>query len=133
MILWRRFRRLSAADRALLAEALPLLICVQAGLHVVPFASLRRRLERRRLSVEHPVDRIVWAVRAITRRLPGTTCLTQALVAHSMLRRHGHAPALRIGVRQPKSPTLDAHAWVECDGAIVIGTIDTLADYAILS
>jgi len=131
--LWRRFPRLSPGDRALLAEALLLLICVRAGLHVVPFTSLRRRLESRPLSIEHPVDRIVWAVGAITRRLPRTTCLTQALVADSMLRRHGHAPALRIGVRQGKSPALDAHAWVECDGAIVIGTIDTLGDYAILS
>ena len=79
------------------------------------------------------IDSVAWAVKAAGRRVPGTTCLAEALVAHSMLLHRGHAPTLRLGVRQSKRPPLDAHAWVECDGIVVVGTSDTLSEYALLA
>jgi hypothetical protein len=63
------------------------------------------------------------------------TCLRQALAADAMLRRYGFASQLRLGVqrhRGPSSTSLQSHAWVECDGAIVVGGIEGLADYAVL-
>ena len=129
----QRFMRVSAADRALLAEALLLLLIVRVALHLVPFSTLRKRLDRRAVVEDRPVDRVAWAVGAAARRVPGTTCLAEALVAHNMLRRHGHAPVLRIGVREGDSSPITAHAWVECDGAVVMGAVDNLADHAVLS
>jgi len=45
------------------------------------------------------------------------TCLRQALVLHGWLRRRGLNPQLVIGVRRDGSEALDAHAWVELEGA----------------
>ena len=55
----------------------------------------------------------------------------------TLLRRHGHVSDLKIGVRlgdrtRPDIP-LDAHAWVECDGRIVIGAVADLDEYAVLA
>ena len=88
------------------------------------------------LRAHQTVSRIAWAVSAVARRLPSrTTCLVEALAAEAMLRRRGFAPTLRIGVREPGSDAtlLEAHAWVECAGSVVIGGRANLADYAVFS
>jgi hypothetical protein len=133
MAAWRRVRSLDASDRELAIEALRLIACVRVGLHVLPVSTVRGYLERRATANVRPVDRIAWAVKAIGRRLPGTTCLVEALVAHSMLQHHGHSATLRIGVRSGSRTPLDAHAWVECDGLVVVGDVDALTDYAVLA
>jgi len=76
---------------------------------------------------------VVWAVDAIGSRVPGTTCLVEALSADCMLRRRGHASALKIGVKRGTAMSIDAHAWVECSGAVVIGTTPELSEYAVLA
>ncbi|MCM3880913.1 MAG: lasso peptide biosynthesis B2 protein [Vicinamibacterales bacterium] len=121
----------------LLLESLALMTSLNLGVRLLPFTVVRRGLDRwagcSRRNTEDMVDQIAWAVRAIGRRMPGATCLLEALVAHCMLRRFGYVPALRIGVRRGASMSIDAHAWVECGGAIVIGTIPGLTEYAVLS
>ncbi len=133
--LWRRWRALRPTDRRLLAETTLLVLRVRAGLRLTSFAALRRRLDvapaARRAAPETPA-RVAWAVAAIARRLPGTTCLVQSLVAHALLRRRGYLPELHIGVRGRGSAAavpLDAHAWVECEGRVVAGDLDDLAEY----
>jgi hypothetical protein len=63
------------------------------------------------------------------------TCLVQALAADGMLRRRGFASTLHIGVRlhRPGSTPLQAHAWVKCEGQIVVGALDDLGEYAVLA
>jgi hypothetical protein len=107
---------------------------------MLPFTLVRSYLDRiarwhRASALSHhpPAGRIAWAVGAMGRRVPGTTCLVEALAAHCVLRRHGYAPMLSIGVRHGAALTLDAHAWVECGGTVVIGTAPALAEYAVLS
>jgi len=118
--------------------------------------SLDRSRGSRRASFHDP-DRVAWAVAAIARRLPGMTCLVQSLAAHVLLRRRGFRPELHIGVRVARPDVgagganavpdsgsrsvrrgvrgrggavpLDAHAWVECDGRVVTGEVDDLAEY----
>jgi hypothetical protein len=134
--LWRRLRALPAADRRLLAETALLMLRVRAGLRLTSFAALRKRLDAtggaatRRASPQTP-ETVAWAVAAIARRLPGTTCLVQSLAAHALLLRRGYRPRLRIGVRgrEGAAVPLDAHAWVECDGRVVVGDVDDLAAY----
>jgi len=132
---WRRLLALGPADRRLLAEALLATLRARFDLRLFPFAALRKRMERsqasRRASAQTP-DRVAWAVAAVARRLPGTTCLAQSLAAHALLRRRGYRPELHIGVRGRASAAavpLDAHAWVECDGRVVAGEMDDLAEY----
>ena len=134
--LWRRWRALAPSDRRLLGETALLVLRVRAGLRLGSFTVLRQRLERlsptRGASPRAP-ERVAWAVAAVARRLPGTTCLAQSLVAHAMLRRRGYAPVLHIGVRAPTGGAplpLDAHAWVECEGRVVAGDVDGLGEYA---
>lgn len=150
---WRKVRALSAADRRLLAEAGALLVLVRIGLWIVPFRTLRRLLpsllsplpdgrEERKAyeglsGAANTPTRVSWAIRVVSRRLPGLmTCLVQALAADAVLRRRGYAPRLRIGVRERGSQgsrPLEAHAWVECDGVLVVGGLENLPDYVVLS
>jgi len=132
----RILARLTPADRARLAEAVVLIVCVRIGLHVLSFPELTRRLDRRAHASSKQRDalsRITWAAAAVTRRLPGTTCLAEALTACTMLRRHGYDATLRIGARSGASTVLEAHAWVECRGEVVIGHVPELEDYAVLT
>nr|UXE46012.1 hypothetical protein Hi04_10k_c554_00011 [uncultured bacterium] len=79
--------------------------------------------------------RIVWALQAVSRRLPGkNSCLVQALAAQAMLRQRGYASEFRIGV-SGRDPTgaIKAHAWVECDGRVVLGQLEDLNSYAVLT
>jgi hypothetical protein len=80
-------------------------------------------------------DRVGWAVPVAARRFPvQMTCLVQALAADTLLRRRGCHPLLRIGVSGGKeSPTIEAHAWVECGGRVVVGDVGDLPRYAVLS
>jgi hypothetical protein len=137
MTTWRAVRRLSAADGVLLIEAAILLVAVRFGLALMGFRRLRTALPRVTTSRQQPRDRVVWAVKAIARRLPAARCLSQALVMNALLSRHGHASDLKIGVRLAdrtvRDVPLDAHAWVECDGRIVIGAIADLDEYAVLA
>ncbi len=48
----------------------------------------------------------------------GEGCFPQAIASFALCRRHGHRPALVIGV---KTRPFGAHAWVEVDGLAVTG------------
>jgi hypothetical protein len=63
---------------------------------------------------------VVWAVAQARRAAPGTTCLTRALAAGWMLRRRGQRARLAIGARTAEGK-LEAHAWLELGGAVIIG------------
>ena len=69
-------------------------------------------------------DRLRWAVEATSRRVPGATCLTQALALQILLGRRGQASELRLGVSRGDAPGLQAHAWLESEGQVVIGAAE---------
>ena len=123
---WRRFFRLPLAERRLVLAAAALAAGVRLALRVAPFrlvqAALVRVARPSRSVPSLPVPRIVWAVTAATRRVPGANgCLVRALVARTLLARHGHPAALRIGVTRGPAGALAAHAWVESEGRVVLG------------
>lgn len=66
---------------------------------------------------------IGWAVATAARRIPAATCLTQALAAQYLLRRRGLEADLRIGVARAAGEPLEAHAWVESRGQVVVGGV----------
>jgi hypothetical protein len=129
------------ADRALAFEAAVVLLVVRAALRVCSFGTVERLLARwsrpwagRVATPASESRRLGSAVRAIARRLPGTSCLAATLAAEAMLLRRGISSVRHIGVRPPSpgSP-LDAHAWLECEGAIVVGEDVDLQKYRILT
>jgi hypothetical protein len=136
---WRKLRALSAADRRILAEAAFLLLACRIGLWLLPYARLQRVVAGASPAGREPPRgfpaRVSWANGALSRRLPGMTCLVQSLAAHALLRRAGCHAQLRIGVQAPAgraTKPLEAHAWVECEGRVVVGDVPGLAEYAVL-
>lgn len=65
-------------------------------------------------------ERIAWAVQAASRYVPDAACLVQALAAQVLLARNGYQSDLRIGVALEQG-VLQAHAWVESQGKVLIG------------
>jgi hypothetical protein len=121
-----RFLRLGPARQALVAEAAGCLYAVELGLVVLPFRFILRRLERTKSVSAHPdpdaAARVVWAVAAAGRHLPWVDgCLCQALAARAMLGRRGIPASFRIGVLKNTTGALQAHAWLEANGSVLIG------------
>jgi len=77
-------------------------------------------------------DQMVWAAVAAGRRSPvGTTCLATALVAQAIMQQYGFDAKLRIGVRRDGNGAFGAHAWLEQNGAVIVGgPSDMVATYA---
>jgi len=131
-----RWLRGPAADRRAVVEAAALLPAIRAGLAVLPYRFVERRLQRWArarpiAAADDAAERVAWAVGGVSRRVPGMTCLTRALATHAMLARRGVPATVRLGVRARPAGTraLDAHAWVESGGRVVMGDVPGLADY----
>jgi hypothetical protein len=119
----KRFARLSLAEQVLLLRALFLVSAIRLGLFLFPFRVLQRFTQRRsrKSNTMYSSGQYVWAVRAVSRCVPGATCLTQALAAQRFLTRSGHASHIEIGVRKDEQSGFLAHAWVVSGDQIVIG------------
>ncbi|MBV9790605.1 MAG: lasso peptide biosynthesis B2 protein [Chloroflexi bacterium] len=118
----RKWLRLSPGERWLLTQAWLLLATIRVALWLLPFRVVHRRLARAQASSPRcSIERIGWAVAIAGVYVPFATCLPQALTALALLRRNGHAADLRIGVARDERGRLQAHAWVESGGQIVIG------------
>jgi len=132
----RKLRDLSGRDRALLAHAGLLVLAARLGLWVLPFRLLRRLAEgapARSAGARPAPERIGWAVQVASSCVPRATCLSQALAAQRLMRRHGYPAALRIGVMRDGAGQIAAHAWVESGGAVIVGgTPASLAPFAVL-
>ena len=76
--------------------------------------------------------RVVWAVKTASRFVPKATCLTQALVAQIILARRGCATDLQIGVARSEQGSVEAHAWLESDGRVLIGGMTDLDRFTAL-
>lgn len=132
----RRLRKLVAttkSDRRLLVSAILLLTTVRLGLLLLPFQTLRRFLAgitqtTSKLKTDQSLDKVVWAVRVASRYMPGIKCLARALTTQVLLGRRGYQTQLRIGVAKGQGG-LEAHAWVESQGRVVIGGLKDLERY----
>jgi hypothetical protein len=124
----RKFLRFTGIERRLVIEAAVLLVWYRLAVWVLPFPLLRRLLfddSASMPSVRQPRSEIresIWAIRVAQYYIPKTdVCLVESLVAKTLLRWEGYAPRLRIGVVNDRERDFEAHAWVECDGRMVMG------------
>ena len=130
----RSLRHRSVGDWMRLGEAALLYLLVAGALRTMTYPRFQRSLEqlaRFRSRTRSSVTEITWAISAVGKRIGRPTCLADAAVAYTMLRRRGHDPRLRIGVRRGHS-VLEAHAWVECNGTVVMGDVPEMTGYAVL-
>ncbi|MHC4516457.1 MAG: lasso peptide biosynthesis B2 protein, partial [Planctomycetota bacterium] len=51
----------------------------------------------------------------------GGQCLTKALAAESLLVRRGYPTEVKLGVTRDEANKLIAHAWVLCEGVVLVG------------
>ena len=122
-------RRLFSADGVLLAESAALLLFVRTALLLCPFgtvldvvnraAAISSGVQRRS---PQTIERVRWAVLKASRYVPRARhCLTQALVAKTLLGSNGRAVDVRIGVAKDETGRLIAHAWLESGGTPIFG------------
>jgi hypothetical protein len=131
-----KFLRLTSSERLLLINSMVLLGGIRVGLWLLPFQTLRHILanvsslsSELRETNEVSVNDIVLAITTIDRFMRGTKCLCRALATQILLSRYGYAGSIRIGVAKSKHGKLEAHAWVESQGRIIIGDLRELSRY----
>jgi Transglutaminase-like superfamily len=119
-------------------RAVVLVAAIRLALWTFSFRFIRAMLGARRMVskelADRPVNRLAWAVQAAARRIPGASCLTQALALQYLLARAGESAEVRVGVRlsQPGKPAreFESHAWVEHHGKIILGNNGELECYS---
>ena len=123
-----KFLWLASAERLLLIWAIVFLWAIRLGLPLLPLRTMHRLLVRiprgptAGKSCSLSAERIVWAVTVASQVVPGSrTCLIRALAVQALLARTGYPGCCHIGVAKGAGGQLEAHAWVESQGRIVIG------------
>jgi hypothetical protein len=132
-----KFLILPLPAQCLLIISALLLAAIRLGLWLLPFQTLRRFLARITYLLAQPpktahtsIHNIAWAMAVVTRYVPVVgTCLTQALATQILLGWRGHPTHLRIGVAYSETGQLQAHAWIEGDGKVVVGDLSDLSRY----
>jgi hypothetical protein len=118
----RRFTQLSVAERRVIIRALLAVGVARAALWLLPVKAARRVVAKAATGTAgDSVGQLVWAVRVVSRHLPGATCLTQALAAQALLTHSGFPSRVEIGVAKDAQHRFHAHAWVVCQGQVVLG------------
>jgi len=120
--------RVTFRELWLFVAAFPVVATVRLALSLLPSRTILRIVRRSALTsfveVAHPrvpASLIAWAVEAVSRRVPGATCLTQALAAKLLLRCFGQDAQLCLGVARSSDRTFRAHAWLERNGRPLLG------------
>jgi hypothetical protein len=107
----------------LLAHATGAMTGVAVAVRFLPYAVWRRIGARRAPgSASASIEQVVRAVNGASCVVPGgRNCLVRAVTARWLLARHGHASDLVLGVAKGGSRGVQGHAWLRCDGSIVVG------------
>lgn len=133
----RRFLARSALERRTFVTAWWELVRVRWALRRRVFAQLQQvRAEALRpkatssalraaagTSAAEDRARVGWAVASAARFVPGATCLPQAMAAQAMLARRGIASTIQTGFDRTDAKGVEGHAWLVCDGDVVVGDI----------
>lgn len=127
-MLLRTVFHLTLGEYLLAIVALPLVVAVRCALWVLPSRLIVRGVSRvesmRDVEVVNPrvsAATIVWAVEAMSRRVPRASCLTQALAAKLLFRVFGLRSQLCLGVARRADGSFRAHAWLERGGRPILG------------
>lgn len=134
-----RFLSLDRGKKALALRTLYWILIYRVSLILFPVRSsrwstapLKKPETSNEVSDPEAPERIVRAVRIVSRFVPGATCLTQALAARKLLEREGRIASLKIGVAKDGTLFL-AHAWLELDGRIILGKQAGHTSYYVLT
>jgi len=128
---WKKIARLSWRERAALGEALVSLAAARLALVFIPIKKLAPHLGAPHAQssdtfalpqARAQAQRVQWAVRATSRRVPWrSVCFDQAVAAKWMLRRRALSSTLYLGVARDAQKEMLAHAWLRCGDLYVTG------------
>ncbi|MBE9038101.1 lasso peptide biosynthesis B2 protein [aff. Roholtiella sp. LEGE 12411] len=132
-----KFLNLTNSDRHLLINTFILLGLIKIGLWLLPFQRLLQLLStisqtslKSQEIQRTDLGKIVGAVNVSSRYIPGgVKCLARALTTQVLMTRYGYSPELRIGVAKKEGGKLEAHAWVESQGQVVMGYLRELSSF----
>lgn len=124
----------AVGDRYLLFKTVLLLNAIRLGLWLLPFQRLCQLLVKLSKPFFHPgkspqlsKGKVVWVINAASLASPGQVkCLARAMASQILLTHAGYSTQLRIGVAITETGALEAHAWVEDQGRILIGDLQDL-------
>lgn len=133
--------KLSWGELLLLLLEAHLVILLRILLWLIPFRWLRRvflGISRsgggRPIARETKAWKIIWGIRVVNRYLPRlNNCLANALAAKILLKSLGYDVDLLIGVKLVSRGSIQAHAWLESEGRVVLGGLSDLGHYKPLS
>jgi hypothetical protein len=118
------------------ALCLAALVAMRIALTCAGYAAIRKRMPKAAASPQshYYARQLARRIEWLARFVPRASCLTQALALRYLLARAGHACELHVGVRRNPLGRFEAHAWVSCNGRIVLGAGTTrLADFTPLA
>ena len=136
-----KFLNLTNEERILLLKTFFLLKLVRLGLWVYPYGRLLQFLDKVSLSFSQnykvtqqvnkiELTKITWAINLSSSYSFGEVkCLAKALTTKVIMINYGYSPQLHIGVAL-KSGRLEAHAWVENEGEVIIGYLRDLSRFS---
>lgn len=125
----RGFLQLPLAKKKLIIEATGLIIITRLGLYLTSVQKLQSFYQRfsnidnsqnpGKCSSEAD---IAWSINSIGQKLfKDDTCLVIAIAGQALLNYHGIPARLQLGCLLAEDKSIFAHAWVECEGEVVIG------------
>jgi hypothetical protein len=124
----KRFTQLTGAERRMLVRVLFVVGVSRVSLWILPMEAARKAVANAAIgAAANSVEQVVSAVKAVSRCLPGASCLTQALAAQALLVHSGFPSRVEIGVAKCEDKDklelrrFQAHAWVVCHGQVVLG------------
>jgi hypothetical protein len=117
-----RALRWPLADQALALLAFVLLWVMVAALRILPYRTVEGIVGREgRRRAGSSSLRLAEAVRRASPLAPPALCLARGLAWVILARLFGGEGILRFGVRRGTNGALDAHAWIESKGRIILG------------
>ena len=128
----RKALALSASDWLLIAQAWMWFRAVEVGLRCLSLQKMLRIIQRSRKPQPGPTrerelcralpERMSYCVGMAARlHLHDPKCLNKALVLYTLLTRRDFEAQLLIGAAKATSGQLEAHAWLQCQGQILLG------------
>jgi hypothetical protein len=111
-----------------------LMATIRLGLWLLPFRQLLKLLTKTMHLIQKAPNQtqvslanIIAYVNLSTRYMPGgAKCLARALTTQVLMYRYNYLGELRIGVSKSTTGSLEAHAWIEYQGQVIIGYLEDL-------
>jgi hypothetical protein len=146
---WQAFQRLGRAERRTVVQAVILLTFTWASLRVMDFRRTQKALAwlnpsrkrnesegdarenistARALAPDTALEIAQWQAASARHMFFRPTCLENSIALWALLRWRGIHADLRLGARKDAG-RFDAHAWLECDGVVLGGSLGDLHTY----